>query len=89
MNLKSLSSGPVLSPSLAAALACAAALALHSLHPATVHAADKPASPAPVTWDRAAAARDQLLVRSLLGDPAIDDDNDPVRLHCRRQPVGN
>ncbi len=51
MKLKSLSFGLI--P--AAALACA--LALHTTHPATVHAADKPAAPAPSTWDRQAAAR--------------------------------
>jgi hypothetical protein len=41
----------------AAALFCALSLANHSPHPATVHAADKPAAPAPATWDRQAAAR--------------------------------
>jgi hypothetical protein len=53
MNLKPLSSGLAA----AVALTCALAFALHANHPAVVHAADKPAAPAPATWDRAAAAR--------------------------------
>ena len=53
MKPKTLSSGLAA----AAALFCALSLANHSPHPATVHAADKPAAPAPATWDRQAAAR--------------------------------
>jgi hypothetical protein len=51
LNLKSLSLG------LAVALACTLPFALHSKHPATVHAADKSTAPAPAGWDRQAAAR--------------------------------
>jgi hypothetical protein len=48
-----------LTPGLAAtaAIVCALAITLHAPAPATVHAADKPASPAPAIWDRQAAAR--------------------------------
>jgi hypothetical protein len=57
MNPKSLSSGPVVSAALALAFACALAIAVHSLSSATVHAADKSATPSPASWDRQAAAR--------------------------------
>jgi len=57
MNLKSLSSGPLISATLAAAFGCAIAVAPSATNTSTVHAADKPATPAPATWDRQAAAR--------------------------------
>jgi len=59
MTLKSLSFGPLMFAALTAAVAVAGtlALALHSPAPATVHAADKSATPPPATWDRQAAAR--------------------------------
>jgi hypothetical protein len=57
MNSRPLSFGLIFS----AALACAGAVALHSPFPATVHAADNPATSAPATpvsatWNRRAAA---------------------------------
>ena len=57
MNLKSLSSGPVVSAALAAAIACALVFSLRATYAPTVQAADKSAAPAPATWDRQAAAR--------------------------------
>jgi hypothetical protein len=57
MNLKSLPSGSLMRAALAAAFACALIFNHRAVDSPTVHAADKPAPPAPATWDHQAAAR--------------------------------